>query len=186
MLDLARVLRAVVVPLSLVFSGTCLAAAAAPVSEDGPRWACWYNPEALAIRCLLAQAPQAGAVERDAAAEEAYDPRMSELVRTIWGNPERLSGRQISIPLWTPPTEMERVQILAESVMCGTRPACTVSFDANEDGRATLRVATRLFAVPEEEVLAAFVAEGFEAPRVEALPVVAAQPAVPARRRRSS
>lgn len=147
---------AVLVALALGAGAGAMSAA----GSEGPRWACWYAAHDLTVRCLLVQPPAAGHAARRAAVDKAIDPRLSRLVRQIWGNPEQLAGRHISIPLWNVPYEMSFARELAESVMCGRRKDCSVMFDANPDGRAALRAAALAADVEESEVLAAAEVEG--------------------------
>lgn len=125
----------------LVVVLTCFSAQAAALEKAGPRWACWYEDSNLTVRCVLSRAPS----DREAGLRalellRKIDRRLGGLVRTLRANPEQLAGRRINIPLWNVPYEMSFVRQLAESVMCGVRTDCEVSFDFNPDGRAAARV----------------------------------------------
>lgn len=129
-------------------------------SGDGARWACWYASQLLNIQCLLIHAPTVGNVERASQVASKIDRRLPELVKTIWGSPELLAGRYVSIPLMTIPFEMEFVGVLAKSVMCGARAECTVLFDRNADGQAAVRAAALASGASESEVMAEINAQG--------------------------
>lgn len=160
------------------------AGAAHAAGSEGPRWACWYAAHDLTVRCLLVLPPATEHAERRADVENAIDPRLSGLVRQIWGSPEQLAGRHISIPLWNVPYEMSFARELAESVMCGIRSDCAVMFDANADGRAALRAAALAAQVAESEVLAAAVAEGLTVTLAAAEPAPVAAEQTPPRKSR--
>lgn len=138
--DLHRILGRVLVLLALFVSPAGNAAAGdAPVA--GPRWACWFDADELVLACLLSRAPTGDFAARAGEVAQTIDRRHSPLVRTIWGSPERLGRKRISIPLWNIPYEMDFARQLAESVMCGARRDCSVFFDANPDGGAPRRAA---------------------------------------------
>lgn len=128
----------------------------------GARWACWYDPDDLVLACLLSRAPSRDIEARASAVEQTVDQRLPTLVRTIWGNPEKLARSRISIPLWNVPYEMDFVRQLADSVMCGSRDDCSVFFDANADGRAPVRAAALRAGVSEVAVLAEMAAQGLQ------------------------
>ena len=148
MKQLARVLRDIVVAISLFYA----ASAQAGLPTDS-RWACWYAPSNLTIRCLLARAPETGNEQRRAEVDSSFNPRLPQLVRTIWGSPEALAGAHVSIPLYSEPFEMDFAHQLASATMCGTRKECSVGFDTNRDGRAELRAAALESGVSEAEVM---------------------------------
>lgn len=120
----------------------------------GPAWACWYESADFTIRCLLSRAP----ANQDAAKVEqiraSIDRRLSNLVRVLWATPEKLADRLVFIPMWNAPYEWGFARELAESVMCGVRRDCEVSFDINADGRAPVRAAALRAGVDEAAVLA--------------------------------
>lgn len=120
---------------------------------DDARWACWYAPSDLHIRCLLMQAPADASVRR-VSTERRADPRLPALVYEIWEEPGKLAGTRIRIPLWNVPYEMDFARQLAESVMCGASDRCGVIFDANPDGNAPLRAAALAADITEPEQLA--------------------------------
>jgi hypothetical protein len=150
-----QVLRRFLVAISFVG-----AAAAQATEQADARWACWYQPSDLTVQCLLARADE-GSEQRRVEVDRRFDRRLPELVRTIWAAPEQLAGARISIPLGSVPFEMEFVQQLARSVMCGVRRDCSVGFDANHDGRADVRAAAIEAGVSEQEVMAEVEAQGF-------------------------
>lgn len=170
MMQLARVLRDIVVAISLFYA----ACAQASLPTDS-RWACWYSPSDLTIRCLLERAPETNNAQRRAEVDRSFNPRLPQVVRMIWGSPEALAGARVRIPLHGEPFEMDFARQLAASVMCGTRQDCSVGFDSNPDGRAELRAAALESGVSEAEVMAEITAQGFELaawnPPVEEEPV---------------
>lgn len=99
-------------------------------------WTCWYD-NANGVSCYLPDArvsvPHA---PEDRTAQEPSPPSVTPggrrplppLVATILEQAERLYGRHISIPLFTPAEDMEFVKELAEAVMCGVKVSCTVRF----------------------------------------------------------
>lgn len=141
---------------------------------EGPRWACWYSSVGLSVQCLLSRTPQADHQMRAAQVAATADRRLPALVRTIWGSPEKLAGDHISIPLMSEPFEMEFVQQLARSVMCGGRLDCSVHFDANLDGMAPVRAAALEAGASEEEVMAEVRLQGLVLAKAE--PPVAPRP----------
>lgn len=172
---IARILRQFLVMTAVV-------AGAAQAAELGDaRWICWYQPSDLTVQCLLAHA-DADNEQRRSEVDHRFDQRLPELVRMIWATPEQLAGARISIPLGTVPYEMEFVQQLAQSVMCGSRRDCSVGLDANADGRADVRAAAIEAGVSEQEVMAEVEAQGFE---LAAAPVVQETVKKPRRRRPS-
>ena len=46
------------------------------------------------------------------------------------GDPEVFSAEAWRVPLHSAPSDPARVTVLLESVLCGTRPACTVRYDS--------------------------------------------------------
>lgn len=172
MMQLARVLRDIVVAISLFYA----VSAQAGLSTDS-RWACWYVPSDLTVRCLLARAVGTDNEQRRAEVDSSFNPRLPQLVRMIWGSPEALAGAQVSIPLHSEPFEMDFAHQLATAVMCGSRARkdCSVGFDTNHDGRAELRAAALESGVSEAEVMAEVTAQGFHlatwTPPVEEEPV---------------
>lgn len=179
-----RLLGQVLVLLALFVSSSAYAASTntdAPVA--GPRWACWYDPDELVLACLLSRAPSRDFEARASQVAQTIDRRLSTLVRTIWGSPEKLARSRISIPLWNDPSEMDFARQLAESVMCGARDDCSVIFDANPDGRAPVRAAALKAGASEAEVLAEIAAQGLQLKQFDA--AVVTEPERPRRRRAS-
>ena len=161
-----------------------LSAAHAADNAEGPRWACWYDGE-QAVRCLLARSHITDTEARAAAVSQRFDPRLPELVRTIWGSPEQLAGKNIHIPLFTDPYEMDFVRQLAEAVMCGVRKDCSVVFDPNADGRARVRAAALKAGVDEEVVMAEMRSQGFGLQTAMVAAAAEAPATKPSRRRRA-
>lgn len=129
---------------------------------DDARWACWYAPSDLQIRCLLVQAPADADARRSEVARQA-DSRLPALVHEIWGDPGQLAGTRIRIPLWNVPYDMKFARELAESVMCGVVEKCGVLFDENADGNAPLRAAALAANPAEPEALAGLFAQALAA-----------------------
>jgi hypothetical protein len=183
---LARWVRTVTLVFLATASISGLAAEAAE-SQQGPHWGCWYAAQDLTVRCLLTRSPNAADAERVAREGRDYDPRLPELVRQIWGAPQNLAGRQLSIPLLGEPIDMNFVRELAESVMCGAREYCNVRFDANLDGRAPLRLASAMAKVGENQVMLALADAGMSTEVGAVQTQQASEPAAetsPRRRRR--
>lgn len=111
-----------------------------PDPQRVPHWACWYAAEDLMVRCVLAtpQAALAGLVPVAAGERRGRRP-LPPIAQVIWDEPGRLATKVVAIPLLGPPLEMSFVRELAEAVMCGPRRSCSVSFDANTDGRGRQR-----------------------------------------------
>ena len=128
---------------------------ATETQTSGPRWACWYESNDLTLQCLLTRTPTA-----NTQAVRAIDSRLSNLVHTLWTNPAQLAEQRIHIPLMSVPDEMSFARELAESVMCGVRTDCSVSFDSNPDGRAQVRAAAMQAGASEQEVMAELANQG--------------------------
>lgn len=136
-------------------------------SGNAPRWACWYAPANLSVQCLLSRSPTDALDARAAEVASTIDRRLPKLVRVIWGSPEQLAGKRISIPLMSVPFEMDFVRLLAKSVMCGSRPDCSIHFDANGDGMAPVRAAMIESGASETEVMAEIRAQGMVLAQVQ-------------------
>lgn len=100
--------------LTLVTLGIA-AAQPAPAADSQVRWLCWYDGES-GILCQADRNPQGG---------------------MAMTNPYAL-GDTISIPLFTPAEDMDRVRELAQAVMCGARPGCSVAFGESQAVLASL------------------------------------------------
>lgn len=159
MRDIFHIVRQLLLLAALMFSINSFANSDNFIG-DGPRWACWYSSPQLSIQCLLIHAPTAGNVERESQVVSGIDRRLTELVKVIWGTPEQLTGRYISIPLMSIPFEMEFVVVLARSVMCSTRKDCSILFDKNSDGYASVRAAALESGSSESEIMAEMSAQG--------------------------
>jgi hypothetical protein len=179
-----RILGQVLILLALFVSPAGYAEPGdAPVA--GARWACWYDPAELILACLLSRAPSRDLEARASEVAQTIDSRLSTLVRTIWGSPEKLASSRISIPLWNVPYEMDFARQLAESVMCGARDDCSVIFDANPDGRGPIRAAALKAGASEAEVMAELAAQGLQLKQFDAALVVEPERRSSRRRRAS-
>jgi hypothetical protein len=154
-----RFIRQLVMLFVVTLSASSYGGMDAPPVQ-GPRWACWYSPSSLSVQCLLSQVPTVGLELRAAEVAATISDRLPILVRTILGSPEQLAGSRISIPMMTVPYEMDFVRLLAKSVMCGVRPDCSISFDANRDGLAEVRAVALESGASESEVMAEIIAQG--------------------------
>jgi len=161
-----HVVRQLLLLSAFACSGACFANSGGALG-DGPRWACWYAQAQLSVQCLLIQVPTQGLEMRAIEVASRIDRRLPTLVKTIWGNPEQLAGTHISIPLMSPPIEMDFVALLAKSVMCGSRKDCSIHFDHNADGFAPVRAAALESGRSEAEVMAEVAAQGLVLARVE-------------------
>jgi hypothetical protein len=96
-------------------------------ADAGTAWHCWYDGQAF-VHCLL----QSVGPDRPAvvAAPAQGSRALPAVVRTIRNDPVSLKDQSISIPLHTIPYDMDFVQQLALSVMCGSQTGCTVAFEA--------------------------------------------------------
>ena len=119
------------------------------LAAHGPRWACWYDPSALVISCLLVRSADGNPGDARADIARRLDPRLPPHLVTLWGAPQALSGRRVDVPLWNVPYDMQDAERLADSVVCGLRVDCSVRFDPNPDDRARDRAGA-----PEPEVIA--------------------------------
>ena len=123
---------------------------------DGTRWACWYSPANLSVTCLLSRVRSAGGDRYPVAESVTTGRELPESVRTIRGNPEKLAGVDVIIPLMSIPYDIDFVKTLARFVMCGHRTDCSVFFDANLDGMAAVRGEAIAAGASEAEVMAEF------------------------------
>lgn len=103
-----------------------------PVAEPSTVWSCWYNGK-LSILCRLTAAPQASAAPDDPALtpyDGANSPSipLPPIVAQIREQPGQLRDQTITIPIYSPPIGSERVEQLADSVMCGGTTSCRVDF----------------------------------------------------------
>lgn len=159
MRDIRRIFRGLLLLAAIMFSINGFASSDNSIG-DGARWACWYASHQLSIQCLLIHAPTVGTVERATQVAAKIDRRLPELVKVIWGSPEQLAGRYVSIPLMSIPFEMEFVGVLAKSVMCGARTDCSILFDKNADGYASVRAAALESGSSESEIIAEMNVQG--------------------------
>lgn len=116
----SRIAAKLVLALSLALGFT--AGAAAQDSATQTVWKCWYNQDTR-IECVLTSAAEVTADPRDA--------RLPQPVKQIWTQPAALEGKRVFVPLYTEPEDWDHVRLLAESVMCGAKPACSVQFSRN-------------------------------------------------------
>lgn len=110
------------------------AAPAAAARET--RWVCWHD-SAKSISCILSglrNADLAGMVNVPAEGmvrapdHAARSKPLPPLVRAILHDPGSLTGRRISIPMFSEPEEQAFMIELAEAVMCGIKAECSVQF----------------------------------------------------------
>ena len=95
---------------------------------NGTVWHCAYDG-ASGIDCVLGEARTEGATAVPAATSVSIDPKLPELVKSVWHNAAQLAGKVISIPLHTVPFDWSLTGQLAESVMCsGAKTPCGVIF----------------------------------------------------------
>lgn len=134
-------LVAFLLQIALFLTAGWAGASYAANDSDDPRWGCWYDGETWTLKCVLLREPATGQLERATAVKSEIDSRLPGLVAVIWGSPERLGTKLISIPLWNEPYDMTFAHQLAESVMCGIRFDCSVLFDQNDDELAPARMA---------------------------------------------
>lgn len=118
---------------SLVALAAMLFVAAGQTADEAPAvvWWCHYDGN-VSIFCEFVQgpAPKPVAEKRPLSRPSPYPSRgpLPPIVRVITQDPGALLGTTIRIPLFSPPLDMERVEQLADSVMCAGNPACRVEF----------------------------------------------------------
>lgn len=99
--------------------------AAAAATEAQTVWACWTNQQQQVACLLQSSTPGAGPVgTAQAPMTSAWPPSL----QTVRGQPARLRGRTLLIPLHTEPFDPASVAELARAVLCGSQPGCRVSY----------------------------------------------------------
>lgn len=91
------------------------------------RWQCGFYSD-YQIRCVVEEAPEP---DRDAVVADGYQaPNWlpTQTLKDLRNNPSSALGKVYSIPVYTEPYEMAFAAQLADSVMCGSRPRCLVTF----------------------------------------------------------
>ncbi len=110
-----------------------LLSAGAHAETPAVEWICWHD-NAKSLLCQLSSSEDgyvggamadAKADVTDAAPRRGVLPR---LAHAILQDPASLKGRRITIPMFSEPEDWEFMVELAESVMCGTKIACSVHF----------------------------------------------------------
>jgi hypothetical protein len=86
------------------------------LAAAGTQWHCELTPDLLQLTCRAAP-PDAGAVEQPT---------------TAWVNGTAFpldAKRRWVVDLWSPPTEYERVELLARATICYRSPGCSVQLN---------------------------------------------------------
>lgn len=99
-------------------------------------WVCWHN-NSSAVICQFFSIDDANSAGMTDSTDKAMpwtsatDPlytSLPPLVNAILHDPASLKGRRISIPTYSAPEDRVFMIELAEAVMCGVKPNCTVHF----------------------------------------------------------
>jgi hypothetical protein len=90
------------------------------LAAAGTQWHCELTPDLLQLTCRAAL-PDAGAVEQTATAS---------VNGTVFPLDAR---RRWVVDLWSPPTEVERVELLARATICYRSPGCSVRLNLPQD-----------------------------------------------------
>lgn len=103
---------------------------------------CWFDGVA-GVRCLLRSvAPGAESNAAVSATHPAEDGLLPPFVHALRNAPGSIEG-PIIIPPHTCPDDMDFVQELTKSVVCGRKAACVIAFSDSVPDRNRLKVATR-------------------------------------------
>lgn len=94
-----------------------------PVLLGSTVWYCAYGG-AASIFCRLGDAGSSEAQRFT----QTVSARLPQAVHEILNTPAALADDVVRIPLLTVPQELDLVGELAEAVMCGTKPMCSVIF----------------------------------------------------------
>ncbi|MFN0317371.1 MAG: hypothetical protein ACKVQA_20295 [Burkholderiales bacterium] len=104
-------------------------------------WRCWlgekddYNIHCVRDAGSLADAasePESGTYDDDMMREDLFAPgKPKNIARLVRESPAGYASVLWSVPLFNLPTGEESVKMLAESVMCGSDSACTVTLDTS-------------------------------------------------------
>lgn len=117
----------------LVTLGAMLVASNGHTVDEAPPtvWWCHYDGN-VSIFCEFVEGPppKAAAPKGSLSRPSSRPSRgpLPPIVRVIAEDPGALLGITIRIPLLGPPLDMDRVEQLADSVMCATNPNCRVEF----------------------------------------------------------
>lgn len=132
--------------------GILLAFGAAPASAQQlgslSEWGCWYNEDTNVI-CVLATTRPASpgqsaqvdkllAEDTGTLRQQADSGALPKWLAAMRERPESFAGRRVTIPLYTHPEDPEFLHQLAETVMCGARKSCRVTWIARTTQLAQL------------------------------------------------
>jgi hypothetical protein len=95
----------------------------APVGPSETVWTCWLGLSHESLACLLTEAAEPNAQVK-ARLEARLDPRLPQQVRSMRLTPQAWRARTVFIPLHGTAFADSSLGLLAQSVMCGTAPAC--------------------------------------------------------------
>lgn len=104
-----------------------------PTEAAATTWTCRYDGQTR-ILCRLSSAtdpPADGDEAQPADGAAETDPvygRLPPLVQQIHLRPAQLRGQTIVIPIYSHPFGRERVEQLADAIMCGGKSSCRVDF----------------------------------------------------------
>lgn len=108
----------------------------ATAATAGATWLCWYDREVSILCRIQLVVPSDNVPEATGSVGKAPSPAgmtsqsrgLPTVAKTIWFHPGQLQEKQVRIPLFTEPEDMNFVRQLADSVMCGSVTTCTVRF----------------------------------------------------------
>lgn len=95
-------------------AGACLALLAAPPAHAGTAWLCNLSEDAVRLICVADVDPA--------------DLAVSTPTASVKGTKFPLDPRQLyTVDLWSPPSEPDRLELLARATICFRSPDCTVT-----------------------------------------------------------
>ena len=105
-----------------------------PIAVGNIVWYCAYSGKMLTIDCEIGRFPEQGVKPH----QSTIDHKLPQTALRILRDPQSFAGRVVSIPLYAPPFEFSYAGLLAEGVMCGARPDCSIIFARNTRQLAAL------------------------------------------------
>jgi hypothetical protein len=113
-------------------------------AADQLAWRCWYDQQTH-VTCVLRSAPT-----RPAAV--ALPTGLPGVVKELRNRPEAFRNRFVHIPLISSAVDMRFATELARAIMCGSHPACDVSFEAVPPSTAERRTLEARFLEAESDL----------------------------------
>jgi len=97
-------------------AATCLALLASPAARAGTAWLCSLSDDAVRLVCVADIDPL------------DEPPPAAAPVASVRGTKFPLDPRQVyTVDLWSPPSDPERLELLAHATVCYRSPGCTVT-----------------------------------------------------------